>query len=351
MKEVKDILDNFSSEQLEKLKVLLTLLPCINSKEAITLRVFAEEYSNLIKQNRSGAYHRSVESSLKHLKNFFGEQRSIQSLGIKEIENFITHLQLKVLRGYRVYIRTLKAAFNKAVDWGYINMNPLIKVKLPKVQKNAPGFICGDQLSVICDRIENSIARDVVMTGFYTGMRLNEIMNLKWENVDLNNKMITVGDESYATKGRNQRYIPICEELFGIFVRRERTNVKSEHEKARIINTYPRLIDLRSEKRDPSLSLKVKDAYVFCKNDGTKFTGDYISKIFKKACKDAGIDKSIHFHSLRHSFASNLVKNDVSLYKVKELLGHASIQTTEIYSHLNVESLREAIRKLDGIRS
>ena len=60
------------------------------------------------------------------------------------------------------------------------------------------------------------------------------------------------------------------------------------------------------------------------------------------------MDKSIHFHSLRHSFASNLAQQGVSLYVIKELLGHSSVSTTEIYSHLNFETLKEAISVLDG---
>jgi len=87
--------------------------------------------------------------------------------------------------------------------------------------------------------------------------------------------------------------------------------------------------------------------YIFSKSDGKKFTGDYFSRRFKRVCRKAELDKSIHFHSLRHSFASNLVQKGVSLYTVKELLGHASISTTEIYSHLNMDSLREAVEKLD----
>ena len=87
---------------------------------------------------------------------------------------------------------------------------------------------------------------------------------------------------------------------------------------------------------------------MFCKENGKAFTGDYVSKKFKRACKAAGMDKAIHFHSLRHSFASNLAQKGVSLYVIKELLGHSSISTTEIYSHLNMDSLKEAIRILDG---
>jgi integrase len=86
---------------------------------------------------------------------------------------------------------------------------------------------------------------------------------------------------------------------------------------------------------------------VFGKVNGMAYTGDYFSKRFKRACMSAGISDSIHFHSLRHSFASNLAQKGVSLYVIKELLGHSSISTTEIYAHLNVDTLREAVSMLD----
>lgn len=87
--------------------------------------------------------------------------------------------------------------------------------------------------------------------------------------------------------------------------------------------------------------------YVFCKKNEERFSGNYFSRKFKKACIAAGLESAIHFHSLRHSFASNLVQKGVPLYTIKELLGHSSIATTEIYSHLNMETLREAVKTLD----
>jgi integrase/recombinase XerD len=79
-----------------------------------------------------------------------------------------------------------------------------------------------------------------------------------------------------------------------------------------------------------------------------KLNEDYISKTFKQAVRDAELDNSIHFHSLRHSFASSLVQKGVSLYVVKELLGHEDLATTQIYSHLQKENLTEAVNLLCG---
>lgn len=314
------LLYNISESDIEKFKLIAEIFNQTNKIEIVTLRVFAEEYSNLIKQNRSAAYYNSVAISLKHLTDYFGIQRSIQSIGLKEVESFLTYLQRKVVKGYRVYYRTLKAAFNKAIDWGYVKENYFLKVKLPKKQRVNPAYIDERQLLLICQKIEVDVVKEISILGFYTGMRLNELVNLTWRNVNLTTRIITVGDEDFTTKGRNQRYIPICDEAL--------TSILSQRERRKAI--------------------PIGNAIVFCKPNGKPYTGDFISKRFKSACKAAGTDKAIHFHSLRHSFASNLAQKGVSLYTIKELLGHSSISTTEIYSHLNMDSLKDAIDKFNS---
>ncbi len=334
---MEEILKNISADDIERLKLLLSIIPGSRQKEVVTLRVFIEEYKNIIRHNRSSSYLRSVKIALNYLIEYFsikegkpGLQKPIDSIELKDVENFIIYLQQKVKNGYVVYYRNLKAAFNKAREWGYVSENFFTKVKLPKRQKIAPVFINGDQLSVISDKIKSETVRDFVMIAFYTGMRLDEIVNLRWKNVDLQNRVITVGDEDFTTKGRIQRFIPMTEEVVEILVRRKTGNVRGS----------------------PPCVLPLKKGgeifqYVFCKSDGEKFTGDHFSRRFKRACRNAGIDKSIHFHTLRHSFASNLAQKGVPLYTIKELLGHSSITTTEIYSHLNIDCLREAVGRLD----
>lgn len=344
MDKIHDILKSFSVDEIEKLKILLPLFSESQSKEIVTLRVFADEYCNFIKQNRSKSYHVSVMSAFKHLLEFFGTQNSVREIGLKETENFCSYLQQKVKNpasssrgeGYRVYYRTLKAAFNKAKEWEYVKENYFLKIKLPEKQKLAPVFLNSEQLIVISDQLKNETIKDIIIFAFHTGMRLDEIINLRWKNVDLENRVITVGDENFTTKGRKQRFIPICEEALEALLR-------MKNSECRVLNINP----LCPSGISPLKKGGEFSGFVFCKANGKKYTGDHISQSFKRACKAAGLDHSIHFHSLRHSFASNLVQKGVPLYTKKELLGHSSISTTEIYSHLNMETLREAIKKLD----
>ncbi len=337
---MEELLKNISSKDLEKLKILLSFIPQAEQKEVVTLRVFRDEYLSLIKNNRSKAYFVSVNIALNHITEFFGIQNTVSAIQLKDVENFLIHLQQKVKKGYRVYYRTLKAAFNKAVDWGYVKENYFHKVKLPKKQQANPVFINSDQLSTISKQLKNEMIKDFVVFGFYTGMRLNEIVNLTWRNVDLEARIITVGDENFTTKGRNQRYIPICEEAHEALLRVKNVERRVKNGKQN-----------KNQKISIIQSLDSARDFVFCKKDGLKYCGNYISRKFKNSCIAAGIEKEIHFHSLRHSFASSLVQKGVPLYTIKELLGHSSITTTEIYSHLNMDALKEAIKKLDGTPS
>lgn len=374
MEAIAGILNKLSVDDVEKLKILFSINTS-DTKNVITLRVFVEEYLDLIRKTRTENYYKSVKLVLKHLSDYFGIQRPIGSISFKDVELFITELQKKAPNGYRVYYRTLKAAFNKALDWKYISENHFLKIKLPKKKQLNPDFISEAELQLILNKIDNDVVYDAVVFGFYTGMRLNEIMNLKWKNVDLDKGLIVIGDAEFTTKGKNQRYVPICDEVKKVLDRYKKLDVRGEKEKSSSSSKVCKVekIDSGISKQENILSDASRndmvedfgiskseniltdiswndmdgDGYVFCKSTGFPYTGDYVSKKFKRACTEAGIRNSIHFHSLRHSFASNLVQRGVPLYVIKELLGHSSISVTEIYSHLTLDSLRDAVALLD----
>ena len=96
-----------------------------------------------------------------------------------------------------------------------------------------------------------------------------------------------------------------------------------------------------------SLLMKLSpNEFVFARYQGIKLNEDYVSKKFKKVIRALAMNDDIHFHSLRHSFASLLVQRGVSLYVVKELLGHEDLSTTQIYSHLQTANLLQAVNLL-----
>ena len=290
-----------------------------------TRREWVAEYERYVKEHLSNAYWVSVRNANDYLERYFPAEKSLADIDMRVAESFLAFLQERVKRGYRVYFRNIKAMFNKFVDWGYIDRNPFAKVKLPRKQDLKPMFMNKQELDAVLAFIKNEVIRDICTFGFFTGCRLDEIVSLRWCNVNLSGEMVTIGDAVFTTKTRKQRMIPMCEEVTSLLSRR--------------------LDAMRCVSSDGNImSIDEKNAYVFTNKSGEKVSKDYTSKRFKLACIKAGVDSGIHFHSLRHSFASNLVQNNVALYTVKELLGHGSITTTQIYAHLNMDSLRDAVK-------
>ncbi len=351
-----ELLKNIDARDIEKMKMLMTMIQSNEPKEIVTLRILIEEYINVIQASRSSSYLRSIKLSFNHLIEYFtikegkpGIKKSVETITLKDVEYFMIYLQQKVKKGYAIYYRNLKASFNKAKDWGYVSENYFAKIKLPKRQKTAPLFLDSNQLSAISNQIKNKTVKEAVWFAFYSGMRIDEIVNLKWKNVDLLNKVITVGDEQFITKGKEQRFIPICDEAEVILVEITESLETADRKPVKK-NCKKDLFNYAGASKLSHINKayvnNIADQYVFSKSNWKKYSNNYFSKEFKRACGKAGANKSIHFHSLRHSFASNLAQKGVSLYIIKELLGHSSISTTEIYSHLNMDSLREAVEKL-----
>ena len=141
---------------------------------------------------------------------------------------------------------------------------------------------------------------------------------MKWDWIDLEQNIIKVKcSVSFTTKSKKERIIPICSTL-----------------RVLLTKLFPRIIDLD------------KNNFVFTRNQNIKLNENFVSKQFNKSLRAACLDEKIHFHTLRHSFASMLVQRGVSLYVVKELLGHEDLSTTKIYSHLQQQNLMNAVNLL-----
>lgn len=279
----------------------------------ILLSDFINEYFSFSHRTHSANYSRSIKLSFKMLEEFVGDM-PLKKITEKIIESFLltTHDRAKYSAG--LYHRTLKASFNKAIQWGYLEVNPFAKIKLPKNVKRIPEFIGEKELNKIIGLTDNLILREIFTTAFYTGLRQSELINLKWNSIDFNNSIITVkNSKDFTTKSKKERVVPMNK------------------------------IVVQQMKK-----LKVNSAsdYIFPNLNNYKFNPDYIGKSFKKAVRAAKLSEAIHFHTLRHSFASNLVRKGVSLYVVKELLGHEDISTTQIYAHLDNSALVNAVELL-----
>jgi integrase len=154
--------------------------------------------------------------------------------------------------------------------------------------------------------------RDYITVLAHTGLRSGELQRLKWEDIDFNNNLVRVE----IAKSHRFRTIPMSASLRKL------------------------LTELHAQKG-------LKQIYIFECNEG-KPVSDFYHR-FKRLLKRLGIDG--HVHKLRHTFASYLVQNGVSIYEVQQLLGHASVQTTQIYAHIRMDNLQKAVSTLDKNKS
>jgi integrase len=187
------------------------------SRESISLIDFRAEYVKFIGQTYSKKYLSSIELSFRQLLNHTNDI-SLKKISVRLAQEFLSMTYKRTEKSAELYLRTLKAAFNRAVDWGYISDNPFRKAKLPKSQKTYPIFINVSELDKILEHTKKKELKGLYIVAFNTGMRLGELTNLKWENIDLEGKMIIVkNDTSFTTKSRKDRIIPMSKKVLEIF--------------------------------------------------------------------------------------------------------------------------------------
>lgn len=275
---------------------------------------FIKEYKTYVTNTYSEKYlKKAVTPSFNQLTKYIPDI-SLDNITVKNLDDFISLVHSKSKFAASLYHRTLKAAFNKAVIWNYISENPFNKIKTPKVTKSFPVYLSEAELIQITNKTEDQLLKNIFTTAFFTGMRLNEILNMKWDWINFSQDIITVkNSDDFKTKSKRERIIPIHQKVKSI-----------------LLNYF-------------LLGNQPKNDLIFYRKKNIKLNGEFISKQFKESVRAAALNDDIHFHNLRHSFASNLVQRGVNLYVVKELLGHENIKTTQIYSHLTQSSLSNAV--------
>ena len=285
-------------------------------KRNIKLSEFKHEYLEYSRGIHTANSHDSAKAAMNEFERIICDVPLMQ-IGIRDVERFIAikKLERSVFTARRCFV-TVSAAFKKAIDWGYLHSNPFSKVTKPKLPEVPPKFLTQDEFRKLNRVIGDTDFRELCIIAVYTGMRQGELINLKWENIDLRNKIIkVVNSDEFTKKSKRIRSVPMNKTVYSI---------------------------LKQRKENPVCE------YVFHRK-GNKLKKDYVSRKFKEYVLLAGLDSKFNFHSLRHTCASWLVQAAVSLYVVQKILGHSSITVTEKYSYLNPSQLHEALEKLVGI--
>lgn len=202
-------------------------------------------------------------------------------------------------------MRTLGRLLIRAVEDGVIRRNPLDQVTLPRVVRRPPIYLsCVQVTNLMTAARTDSVAATLFFAlGIYLGLRKNEIVNLRWEHLDLAKGVAQViNTETFTTKSGRNRTVPICEDLADL---------------------------LRTHKRD--VGYVVNDRIQGYKGKRYRFNP---GRLFERVRQKAGLDATITPHVLRHTFASLAAQAGVSLYKIGSWMGHTMSEVTEIYAHL-----------------
>jgi len=209
----------------------------------------------------------------------------------------------------------LTHAFNLAVrEWNWINYNPCLKVQKPKVNNQIMRWLTDDEEKRLLDASKgylNGQLPAIITLALHTGMRQGEILNLKWENIDMFKRAITI----MQSKTKEPKTIPINDTGFNMLLY-----------KGKVVNM---------------------SGYVFTTQNGTRILNTNLQREFWKIVEKAKVE-NFRFHDLRHTFATRLVQSGVDLYSVAKLLGHKDIKTTQRYAHHHIDSLRQSVRVLDN---
>jgi len=200
--------------------------------------------------------------------------------------------------------------------------DPTRLVHNPKIHAPLPTFLKQSEIDRLFDDItfpdtpEGLRDRTILLVFYHTGIRVSELAKLEYKNINLSQRIIKV-----FGKGSKERIIPINKKCAGI------------------LKKYL--------KKRETIEVKYgKSPYLFLKEDGSKITRQYVYSLIHK--QGELIDKKISPHTIRHSFATHLLEHGADLRVVQELLGHASIVTTQLYTHISTNVLKEVYFKINN---
>lgn len=269
----------------------------------------------------------SVDAYLEDVRKFFryleGENYAggLDGIGLRHLQEFTVSIydlglaassQARILSGLRAFFKYLRVE-------DIIRENPAELLEMPKQKRKLPEVLSISEVEAMINVIDLSKPegrrnRAAVEVLYGCGLRVSELCDLKISHFYRNEGFLKV-----VGKGSKERFVPIG----GQALKQLESYI-----------THDRL---------PAGSAKGFEDHVFLNRQGKAFSRVYVFLTVKELAAKAGIRKNISPHSLRHSFATHMVEGGADLRAVQDMLGHASITTTEIYTHLDKEYLRETV--------
>jgi integrase/recombinase XerC len=240
----------------------------------------------------------------------------VESVDYLLLRKYLAILKEKKLgsRSMARHLSALRSFFKFLTREGFLKTNPILSVASPKLDKHLPQFLTEEEVTRL---IESSLPKDemglrdraILETFYSTGMRISELVSLSQEDLDFIGGVVKL-----KGKGKKERIAPIGDKAI-------------------------------SSLRDYLEKRKKQSSAVFLNKRGTRITDRGVRNIVGKYLKASGMKQGVSPHTLRHSFATHLLNRGADLRTVQELLGHANLSTTQIYTHLTTEKLKSVYDK------
>ena len=283
-----------------------------------------KEFKTYLKIERSLSDN-TIDSYLRDVRKLakFSEEKELDELQITkaEVKEFIAFINTEGIsaRSQSRIISGIKAFYKYLILEDYLTINPTELIESPKIGLKLPDTLSILEIdSLICaidlSHPQGERNRAILETLYSCGLRVSELTNLKLSNIRFKEGYIKV-----VGKGNKERFAPIGSSAI------------------KFLKIYI------NEIRNHQNIKKGSEDIVFLNRRGNKLTRVMIFTIIKQLAEKIGLKKKISPHTFRHSFATHLIEGGADLRAIQEMLGHESITTTEIYTHLDREFLRDAI--------
>ena len=268
-----------------------------------------------IEKNYSGHTLLNYKLDLEDFQSFLKEM-PIESADYLTLRKYLAILKEKNLQSRSVArkLSCLRSFFKFLCRDGYLKANPALSLASQKLNKHLPSFLTEEEVGKLIDAVlpkdESGLRDKAILETFYsTGVRIAELVGLNIDDMDF-----ISGVAKVRGKGKKERLVPIGELAIKAI-------------------------------RDYLSARKKQSSVLFLNRSGSRLSTRGTRNVVHKYIKIAALDRKISPHTLRHSFATHLLDRGADLRSVQELLGHANLSTTQIYTHLTTEKLKRVYDK------
>ena len=278
---------------------------------------YIEKYIRYLEIEKNASEHTilNYKKDLDEFKKFLG-QTQVENSDYLTIRRFLGSLKEKNLKSRSVArkLSCLRSFFRFLNREGFLKNDPTSAISSPKLEKHLPIFMTEDEVTKLVEAPQSEEPaglrdRAILETFYSTGIRISELVGLNLENIDFFSSVVKV-----MGKGRKERIVPIGDRAL------------------RALRDY---VEHR----------KLQTSVVFLNKNGRRITARGVRLVLDKYIQRASLRDNISPHTLRHSFATHLLNRGADLRSVQELLGHANLSTTQIYTHLTTEKLKSVYDK------